>query len=527
MTFTDSMNQRIGWPTLALTWLGMVVALIVFGAAAGHGALAALPRALRDTLIGVAPWAAFRTWEAHRDPEDRGWHRWDLVVLVASTLLSWIVALIVLAVAVFHRARGEVSVVGAPARPRKAKRAAEPGPGVRAIQLGEAHNRPFYAPSHTLLVGPPGCGKTWTGLVPAIYHWDRTAPILAISTKADLAGPLAAIRARTQPVFGWDPSGTGIFNGIEGLEPVTFDLVQEIDNPDRAVFLADQIVRGAAMSRVEDGDFWATQGAMLLAALLWAARLEPGRDLGWVLDQAFGGADMWSATVKTPGMDAAPALEASLWSLIEAARGDGQRRVDSVSGTVQTALASYRLQSLRQSWARPLTMAEWAGRGGCLFVASPADQAKTLAPVIVGQVAAAIAAQRRAQHPAVLLAIDELANVCPLPDLATWLTELRSWGVTLLGAMQAWSQMSRWGKEQRVVEHAWPALGLFSGVSDHELLNEISVAAGETSGQSGTHRWLPHADVVGKLKPGQVRFVVGRTPTEILRLSPVRELTGR
>ena len=526
MTFTDSMNQRIGWPTLALTWLGMVVALIVFGAAAGHGALAALPRALRDTLIGVAPWAAFRTWEAHRDPEDRGWHRWDLVVLVASTLLSWIVALIVLAVAVFHRARGEVSVVGAPARPRKAKRAAEPGPGVRAIQLGEAHNRPFYAPSHTLLVGPTGCGKTWTGLVPAIYHWDRTAPILAISTKADLAGPLAAIRARTQPVFGWDPSGKGIFNGIAGLEQVSFNLVTEINTPDDAVYLADEIVGAVDMSNVTGGNYWGTQGAMMLAALLWAARLE-NHDLGWVLDQALGGPDTWAVTVKTPGMEHAPVLADSLWNLIDAMRGHGDKRADSVAGTVQTALASYRLQSVRTSWARPLTMAEWVGRGGCLFVASPADQADTLAPIIVGAVSAAIAAQRYAQHPAVLVVIDEIANVCPLPRLGTWLTELRSWGVTLLGAQQAWSQMSRWGKEQSVIEHAWPILGLFPGVSDHRLLDEISVAAGENTYGPTSKRNLPHADVVGKLKPGQARIITGRTPAEIVKLSPVRELTGR
>ena len=173
-------------------------------------------------------------------------------------------------------------------------------------------------------------------------------------------------------------------------------------------------------------------------------------------------------------------------------------------------------------------MAEWAGRGGCLFVASPADQAATLAPIIVGQVSAAIAAQRYAQHPAVLVVIDEIANVCPLPKLGAWLTELRSWGVTLLGAQQAWSQMSRWGRDQSVIEHAWPTLALFPGVSDHKLLDEISVASGERDGAHGKERWISHSDVVGKLKAGQVRLVTGRTPdNHCPTLSPVRELVGR
>jgi len=364
-------------------------------------------------------------------------------------------------------------------------------------------------------------------MVPAIYEWDATGPVLAISTKNDLAGPLASIRSRTQPVFGWDPSGTGIFNGIPGLEQVSFNLVNEINSPDDAVFLADQVIRSVSMSHVSGGDYWATQGGMLLAALLWAARCG-GHDMAWVLDQAMAGADVWVTTLKIPGMEQAESLSTSLWGLVDAARGQGQRRVDSVAGTVQSALASYRLQSLRTSWARPLTMAEWAGRGGCLFVASPADQSKTLAPIIVGQVGAAIAAQRRARHPGVLVAIDEIANVCPLPDLGTWLTELRSWGVTLLGAQQAWSQMTRWGSEQSVIEHSWPTLALFPGVSDHKLLDEISVAGGETSypGPGSTKdRAIPHANVVGGLRPGQVRIVNGRTPQkEVPILSPVREL---
>ncbi len=523
----DSMNRRIGWPILAGTWFAMVLAMVALGAIEGHGALRTFPSALRDaTVFGLLPWALFRMWEAHRNPEDRGWHRWDLVVVVASMLFFWWIALIVMVVGMFHHARGEQSVVGAPARPRKAKRAAEPDPGVRAIRLGEAHNRPFYAPSHTLLVGPTGCGKTWTGIVPAIYHWDRTAPVLAISTKADLAGPLAEVRARTQPVFGWDPSGKGIFNGIPGLEPVSFNLVNEINVPDDAVYLADEIVGAVDMSNVTSGGYWNTQGGMMLAALLWAARLG-GHDLGWVLDQAFGSGDTWATIAKTPGMEHASALTDSLWSLSDSARGHDNKHAESVAGTVQTALASYRLQSVRTSWARPLTMAEWVGRGGCLFVASPADQADTLAPIIVGAVSAAIAAQRKAQHPAVLVAIDEIANVCPLPRLGNWLTELRSWGVTLLGAQQNFAQMSRWGKERGVIEHAWPTLALFSGVSDHDLLNEISVAGGENTYGPTPKRELPHADVVGKLKPGQARIVTGRTPTDIVKLSPVRELMQR
>lgn len=517
------LRRQIRWKWLAATWLGLVVCLVLVAGAAGDINAGFFSSLQRETLIGLLPWAAWRAWEAHHDPDGRGWRRWDLAVIAGGMLVAWVVPLAALAVGVYRHVRG---TSGGPTRGKAKRGEVAPHAGVRAIALGEYRRRPYYARSHVLLVGPTGCGKTWTGMIPAISQWDAIGPVLAISTKNDLAGPLAAIRARTQPVFGWDPSGTGIFNGIPGLEPVSFDLVGEISSPDDAVFLGDQVIRSVSMASVDGGDYWSTQGGMLLAALLWAARCG-GHDMAWVLDQSFAGADVWVTTLKIPGMEQAENLATSLWSLVDAAHGQGQRRVDSVAGTVQSALASYRLQSLRTTWARPLTMTEWATRGGCLFVASPADQSKTLAPIIVGQVAAAIAAQRRVQHPGVLVAIDEIANVCPLPDLGTWLTELRSWGVTLLGAQQAWSQMTRWGAEQSVIEHSWPTLVLFPGVSDHKLLDEISTASGEIAGAHGKERMIGHADVVGGLRPGQVRIVNGRTPQrEVPTLSPVRELEG-
>lgn len=144
---------------------------------------------------------------------------------------------------------------------------------------------------------------------------------------------------------------------------------------------------------------------------------------------------------------------------------------------VESQLA--RLSALRESSLPSMTLDGWADQAGCLFVACPMDQAPTLAPVVVGLVSAAIAAQRRRHNGDALVLIDELANIAPLPDLPSWLAELRSWDVTIVGAPQSWGQLTKWGRSRQAVEQAWPWLALFNGITDTGLVQELSKARGD------------------------------------------------
>jgi type IV secretory pathway TraG/TraD family ATPase VirD4 len=398
---------------------------------------------------------------------------------------------------------------------------------------------------HTLVIGPTGCGKTFNVLAPIGFRWT-TAPMIVISTKTDLAGMLAAARSRLQPVWGWDPTGRAGLADVLGVTPVSWDPVGEISGPDDAIYLADQMIRASGVGSGDNGVYWAAQGGVLLSALLWAAKIA-GTSTGWVLDQAYAGADGWGGLLDT--MADTPALAYPLAGLIASAAGDGGRRVDSTAGTVQAALAAYRLSALRDGSLPVVTLDRWADSSACLFIACPMDQASTLAPVVVGLVSAAIAAQRRRRNGDALVLIDELPNIAPLPDLPGWLTELRSWGVTIVGAAQAWGQLTKWGKSRQAVEQAWPWLALFNGITDTGLVTEISKARGDQlvtrqvftqgrssqwhsggggggshSGTSQQHAWEPLVrpeNVVGTLAPGQIRLVKGRLPCEVLQTEPV------
>jgi len=398
---------------------------------------------------------------------------------------------------------------------------------------------------HTLVVGPTGCGKTFNVLAPIGFRWT-TAPMIVISTKTDLAGMLAEARSQLQPVWGWDPTGRAGLASIPGVASVHWDPVSEIADPDDAIYLADQMIRASGVSVGDNSAFWAAQGGVLLSALLWAAHcLECST--GWVLDQAYAGPEGWAELLDI--LDDTPALAGPLAGLITSAAGDGGRRVDSTAGTVQAALSAYRLSALRESSLPSVTLDDWADQAGCLFVACPMDQASTLAPVVVGLVSAAIAAQRRRHNGDALVLIDELPNIAPLPDLPDWLTELRSWGVTIVGAAQSWGQLGKWGRSRQAVEQAWPWLALFNGITDTGLVGEISKARGDElvtrqvftsgtssqwhtggggsgrhSGTSQQHSWEPlmrPENVVGSLHPGQVRLVKGRLPCEVLQTVPV------
>lgn len=414
------------------------------------------------------------------------------------------------------------------------------------VPLGyDPGNKLLGSTGHTLVVGPTGCGKTFNVLAPIGFRWT-TAPMIVISTKTDLAGMLAEARSQLQPVWGWDPTGRAGLASIPGVAPMRWDPVSEIADPDDAIYLADQMIRASGVGAGDNNAFWAAQGGVLLSALLWAAHCSKC-STGWVLDQAYAGPEGWADLLDT--LNDTPALAGPLAGLITSAAGDGGRRVDSTAGTVQAALSAYRLSALRESSLPSVTLDGWADQAACLFVACPMDQASTLAPVVVGLVSAAIAAQRRRHNGDALVLIDELPNIAPLPDLPDWLTELRSWGVTIVGAAQSWGQLGKWGRSRQAVEQAWPWLALFNGITDTGLVGEISKARGDElvtrqvfstgrssqwhtggggsgrhSGTSEQHSWEPlmrPENVVGTLYPGQVRLVKGRLPCEVLQTSPV------
>jgi len=112
------LSRQIHWKWLAATWLGLVVLLVLIGVTSGHG-VGAFGGALReDTLYGLLPWAIWRAWEVHHDPDGFAWRRWDVAVVAAGTLITWGIPLAVLAVGMFRHFRGTAPQGGEPGASR-------------------------------------------------------------------------------------------------------------------------------------------------------------------------------------------------------------------------------------------------------------------------------------------------------------------------------------------------------------------------------------------------------------------------
>jgi type IV secretory pathway TraG/TraD family ATPase VirD4 len=123
-----------------------------------------------------------------------------------------------------------------------------------------------------------------------------------------------------------------------------------------------------------------------------------------------------------------------------------------------------------------------------IFVVAPSDAQVDLSPLVVGLVeevrtAALRISDRYGQLPVpLLLALDEVANICPLESLPTIVSEGRSRNIVVLAALQNMGQaVTRWGKETAwgLVFGGGVATTVFPGCGDHEVLDRVEKLAGE------------------------------------------------
>jgi len=120
-----------------------------------------------------------------------------------------------------------------------------------------------------------------------------------------------------------------------------------------------------------------------------------------------------------------------------------------------------------------------------LYVVSPgADQdAASLPAALIETIADRLIKRARVTRfdPPMLLLLDEVANIAPLPKLHTFITTGRKHGLLCTFAIHSLHQLkARWGESNgRVI---WEAVGqkiLFGGVEDKELMEGLSALLGE------------------------------------------------
>lgn len=372
------------------------------------------------------------------------------------------------------------------------------------VYLGRTQQGWAWAESErsVLVLGPSRSGKTSSLIVPNVLA--AAGAVVSTSTKTDVMRLTADTRRKSGPVLLYDPSGT--VQAPAGVQRVGWSPVQAAKSWDGALLAAETMV-GAA--RAAEGTtrsgaeaHWNERAMALLAPMLHAAALagEPMPTVLRWIDRREA-----SHALRVLGSaigDVAPPTD----TLVGIVATD-EREQSGIWSTAAGVLSAYRSAGALRSTEPPLLDAEGLrSTGGTLYICAAGRRQQQLAPLVVGLLGdVRDATYRRAERatgnePPVLLALDEAANIAPIPDLPSLVSEGGGQGLVTLACLQDLSQARRrWGPEADAFLSLFGTTIVFGGIADLPTLQAISALAGEREVLARSVGMSPSPD--GRLRP--------------------------
>ena len=377
-----------------------------------------------------------------------------------------------------------------------------PPPSFR-ICCGRADGGWISAPPQVaaLALGPPRSGKTRGIIIPNVAAWE--GPVLVTSTRRDVLDATAAWRAQRGTVWLFDPLVT-VDPLPEGARRLVWSPLRGCSDWDtarqRAEALAVDTGRG-----VEEATHWRTRATQLGAVLLHAAALD-GRSLATVCAWAHAQrAEPAQAICQKAESQAAEAVLKGLLRTPDRERG-------SIWSALQGMLSSFDTTRVCQAAdatpEHPFDPEAFLAGPNTVYVVSPSDAATDGAPLVVGLVeelrltALRISDRTGALPIPWLLALDEVATICPLPGLPRLLAEGGGRNLVTLIAMQDLRQAAaRWTPSgaQSFLTLAGAKVVL-PGYADADTLQQLETLVGRhlisltTTTSSRTKRHGQHHD---------------------------------
>jgi type IV secretion system protein VirD4 len=357
------------------------------------------------------------------------------------------------------------------------------GPETGRVILG-THRHALIAAeprASVLVVGPSQSGKTSGVVVPALLEWS--GPAVCTSIKSDVVRDTYVARDGVGEVRVFDPTGA-TYVPHAPWSPIAGSRTWEGARRMAARLLG---VGDHAGGRSADEGFWRPAGARYLAPLLLAAA--HGHDvsmrdvLSWVAGVDEDEPAALLASCGAPG--AATALEAldSVW-------GSDPRFRSNLQQTVSTSLDPWQEPQIAAATGGDSQIgSDWLlGGANTLYLISPAEDQRRLRGLLCALVADVVAGafDRSAQtgrpvEPALLLCLDEAANIAPLPNLDEIASTGPGQGVQLLTVLQNMSQASdRWGSDRAETIVANHRARVFcSGIGDRATLEHLRSTLGD------------------------------------------------
>ena len=363
----------------------------------------------------------------------------------------------------------------------------KPSPAQVGYLLGSAHGVDVWASveDSILLIGPPRSGKGLHIVINAIL--DAPGAVVTTSTRPDNLTATLTARQKTGPVAVFDPQhlAEGLPSGLR------WSPVRGCEQPLTAMIRATGLAAATGLGGggVENGGFWEGKTRTALQSLLHAAALDR-RDAAelfrWTLDP---NAAVDAVTILRSDSRAAIGWAESLDATIHA----DPRTRDSIWQGVSlslSALADPRvLAAVSPRHGEDFDPAQFLQDKGTLFLLATGAGAGASAALVAAFVEDLVETARHLaarspgarMDPPLLLALDEIGNLAPLPSLPILMAEGGGTGITTMPVLQSLAQArDKWG--QNAAGAIWDAsivkiiLGGASSTSD---LRDISTLIGE------------------------------------------------
>ena len=357
-----------------------------------------------------------------------------------------------------------------------------PNGDVHGIYLGMADGGWAWAGPQrsTLVLGPSRSGKTSSLVIPNILL--AQGPVVSTSTKPDVMQSTATARRREGWAFLFDPSGE--IECPTSVERVGWSPLTTACEWDAAVQTSDAMVaasRGVVRTGPTGEHHWTERASALLAPLLHAAALEslPMRNVVRWIDRHDGATPLHILS-HTVGDDAMAT------DLLAGIVGTDSREQSGIWSTASGVLAAYKSQAaLESTEIPPLDAADFCRGANTMYICSAGRRQHQFAPLVVaaiGDVRDATYDRDRSggQSSPTLLALDEVANIAPIPDLPAMLSEGAGQGLLVLACLQDLSQArARWGPAADGFLTLFGTTVVLPGIADVATLRDLSALAGE------------------------------------------------
>lgn len=387
-----------------------------------------------------------------------------------------------------------------------------------------------------IVFAPTQSHKTTGLVVPALLEWK--GPVLATSVKTDLLADTVAHRQTLGDVMIFDPAL------VTGMEPSRATPLWGAGTWRGAMRVAHWLASAAKTGSggLEDADFWYAAAEKLLAPLLFAAA-STGRTMESVVRWLDEGPDANDALIEELLSDAGEPAAKRAW---QATQNREERQRSSVYTTAEMIVAAFAdprvAEETKGADYSPAALLD--GGANTLYLCAPLheqERLRTVFSMLVQEVLAVVyetvAATGKPLDPPLLLALDELANIAPIPNLAEIASTGAGQGVQLLSVFQDLAQVSsRYGRQASTIVNNHRATVLGSGISDPDTLSYVSrvLGAGEfeqrsrSTGEKGrrsetegdTYRDLAPANFVRERDPGTGLLVYGHLPPAKIKLRP-------